>query len=781
MCYQNKYYLNNAFTQYGYYTIKLVNTGSVSNQIAMYALSLCIGVPAHTAGNIINQCPVVIQGQYTLQTVEVLRNIGFSIEVIGVSDELLTDNKVLTLVSGQSESLAPVFSTVYNFYSSTPIEAFTQIVTSMLPMRLYRTADMSLEDIKAAFDAVGAVTTLEPAGTAKSNSLYNWLTLKESNNIINAALYDDNYNISSKKEYSHHLYINLHYKYFKKGSAPAQILVHQTFLITHVRVQSDGLTLLKTDKDPKVIKDLKDQLVNTFIEAVFYGRAIPDEAWDQARTFFVIKSSYAETNIKERSVVKENIPPISEITHTSYDRPTCSKLDPVYIGYTLPSNANQGENKILSDLVTDNKIYSIGESATDYIKYDPELFYTVVGIGTYSNNSEQSVKTDNVKAYLECAPSPPDNSNSLFLNTLDDATLGSTENPSSLAEVNYVVYKTSRTHKLYFSQSKTDVLLKSQFNMLYNELGSNEIYYHYGSDYNNKGFEYSIVGIYDSEGHKIDYANKPLMKCTQSLSGSRPQYYVSCGEVKIKESMFPNLNKEWKLANGTEDEQYVSQLSSDYTVYRSFSNVGVDNSTATMYVEFDLTSSMSFTLKYMNCSEQGQADYLKAYIDSIEILNSSVGDPFYNPPMWQSLDVTVSEGRHVIKLEYRKDDDTYEFNDCAYAYVAIPHISYPDSDYASASYILFTTKVFDGQVEDTPIVNVFVKTPSDEIITTAMIPDIGKIQIDGNYITLEEFDQLGYSFETGGTTTVNYKEAASNNTGGNAISYNDPNYTFENT
>ena len=615
---------------------------------------------------------------------------------------------------------------------------------------------------------------------AKSNSLYNWLTLKENNNIINAVLYDDSYNISSKKEYSHHLYINLHYKYFKKGSAPAQILVHQTFLITHVRVQNDWLTLLKTDKDPKVIKDLKDQLVNTFIEAVFYGRAIPDEAWDQARTFFVIKSSYAETDIKERSVVKENIPPISEITHTSYDRPTCSKLDPVYIGYMLPSNANQGENKTLSDLVADNKIYSIGESSTDYVQYDPELFYTVVGIGTYYNNGEQSVKTDNIKVYLECAPSPPDNNNNLFLNTLDDATLCSTENPPSPAEVNYIVYKTSRTHKLYFSQNKNDVLLKSQFNMLYNELGSNEIYYHYGSDYNNKGFEYSIVGIYDSEGHKIDCANKPLMKCTQSLSGSRPQYYVSCGEVKIKESMFPNLNKEWKLANGTDDEQYVSQLSSDYTVYRSFSNVGVDNSTATMYVEFDLASSMSFTLKYMNCSEQGQADYLKAYIDGVEILDSSEGDHFYNPPIWQSLDVTVSEGQHTLELVYAKTNNVgYEFNDCAY--VAIPHISYSDSDYASASYILFTAKVFDGQVEDTPIVNVFVKTPNDEIITTAMIPDIGKIQIDGNYITLEEFDQLGYSFETGGTTTVNYKEAAGSNVGGNAISYNDPNYTFENT
>ena len=244
--------------------------------------------------------------------------------------------------------------------------------------------------------------------------------------------------------------------------------------------------------------------------------------------------------------------------------------------------------------------------------------------------------------------------------------------------------------------------------------------------------------------------------------------------------MFPNLNKEWKLANGTEDEQYVSQLSSDYIVYRSVSNVGVDNSTATMYVEFDLTSSMSFTLKYMNCSEQGQADYLKAYLDGVEILNSSEGDHFYNPPIWQSLDVTVSEGKHTLELVYAKTNNVgYEFNDCAY--VAIPHISYPDSDYASASYILFTTKVFDGQVEDTPIVNVFVKTPNDEIITTAMIPDIGKIQIDGNYITLEEFDQLGYSFETGGTTTVNYKEAASSNVGGNAISYNDPNYTFENT
>ena len=762
MCYQN-----NVFTQHSYYTIKLVSIGGVNQVQAYRALSLCLNIRSQQAIQLINQCPVTIQGQHTLQTVEVLRKTGLVIEVISTSGELLAYDKVLTLVSCQdSRQLVNVFSSVYSFYSVYD-DGRLSVLTNSLPMRLYRTADKSLEEIKAAFDAADAVTTLENANITNSNSLYNWLNLKESNNIINAALYDDSYN-EYKRVIDYRVYVKSK-SVFPPPPGTDSDLKRAIYFIT-------GVSITNTIGHTKILiisKDTKADALAT-IDAIWEFYEYWGYSGGEKYELFCIE------NYEKHSVVKENVPPISEITHTSYDRPTCGKLDSVYIGYTLPSNSNQGENKTLSDLVTDNKIYSIGESSTDYIKYDPELFYTVVGIGTYSNSGEQSVKTDNVKAYLECAPSPPDNSNSLFLNTLDDATFGSTENPPSPAEVNYIVYKTSRTHKLYFSQNKNDVLLKSQFNMLYNELGSNEIYYHYGSAYNNKGFEYSVVGIYDSEGHKIDYANKPLMKCTQSLSGSRPQYYISCGEVKLKESMFPNLNKEWKLANGTEDEQYISQLSSDYTVYRSISNVGVNNSTATMYIELDLTSSMSFTFKYMNCSEQVQADYLKAYLDGAEILDSSEGDHFYNPPIWQSLDVTVSEGKHTLEFVYAKtDDDGYEFNDCAY--VAIPHISYPDSDYASASYILFTTKVFDGHVEDTPIVNVFVKTPNDEIITTSMIPDIGKIQIDGNYITLEEFDRLGYSFETGGTTTVNYKEASSNSTGGNAISYNDPNYTFENT
>ena len=202
------------------------------------------------------------------------------------------------------------------------------------------------------------------------------------------------------------------------------------------------------------------------------------------------------------TTIRYNDPDITEITHTSYDVPTYSKLDKIYIGYTVEANnqgKQQGDNYEISVYYRENKIYYFGEKYP--IKYDPTLYYNLISLGYIDENGidqcsdDQTVKFDSdgyIKAYLYGNPSTGE----LFLNKDKDYTY-----PHS--KYNYITYKTSKVHKLWFSNTHKDTILSKSVE-IYNQAGNSNIY---EFTENSVNLEYTIIGIFDEHEKQITYSS----------------------------------------------------------------------------------------------------------------------------------------------------------------------------------------------------------------------------------------------------------------------------------
>lgn len=205
---------------------------------------------------------------------------------------------------------------------------------------------------------------------------------------------------------------------------------------------------------------------------------------------------------KHYTTIRYNDPDITEITHTSYDVPTYSKLDKIYIGYTVGANnqgLQQGDNYEISTYYRDNKIYYFDEKST--IKYDPTLYYNLVSLGYRDENGvdqcsdDQTVNFDSneyMKVYLYGNPSTGE----LFLNKDKDYTY-----PHS--KYNYITYKTSKVHKLWFSNTHKDTILSKSIE-LYNQAGNSNIYEFTENSIN---LAYNVIGIFDEHGKQITYSS----------------------------------------------------------------------------------------------------------------------------------------------------------------------------------------------------------------------------------------------------------------------------------
>ena len=205
------------------------------------------------------------------------------------------------------------------------------------------------------------------------------------------------------------------------------------------------------------------------------------------------------------NIVKDNNPSVSEVTFTSHDRPTRSRLDKIYVGYlTSDTNAafgitNQGNNYEISLDYKENKIYYFDENSP--IEYDPTLYYNLISLGYRDENGvEQYIddqaldfdSPDYMKSYLYGNPSTGE----LFLNKLS-----SYNYPHS--RYNYLTFKTSKIHKLWFSSTHKNRLL-SNSGELYNQAGNSNIY-----DFTANGIrlEYTVVRIFDENGRQVQYSS----------------------------------------------------------------------------------------------------------------------------------------------------------------------------------------------------------------------------------------------------------------------------------
>ena len=235
-------------------------------------------------------------------------------------------------------------------------------------------------------------------------------------------------------------------------------------------------------------------------------------------------ASVLETySLETKSIIKYNEPPISEVTFTSCDRPTRGRLDPVYIGY-LSSTYIQSGTQDAQDSQDDNYqldnshiyVFDNDESINanpDEIKYDPEYYYTIISLN-YKDGDHQETK-------INCLwDASEDKNDHVFADFIGDPVTGDLKLRShtnsehhldnGMPSYNYITFKKSRVHKLWFSGNHRDANILTSDPRLYNFYGDTNIY---SFSQNDIIPEYTILEVYDEHNKPLGYKSGTI-KCT---------------------------------------------------------------------------------------------------------------------------------------------------------------------------------------------------------------------------------------------------------------------------
>lgn len=213
-------------------------------------------------------------------------------------------------------------------------------------------------------------------------------------------------------------------------------------------------------------------------------------------------------------IIKNNCPKVSEVSFTSYCRPTRGKLDKIYIGYFVKNVPEQEENHVFegqTNLYECDADFESVNISDDYglIKYDPEYYYTVINLN-YNIDGDQEYVVNHIKdsmysyedIYAQFIGDPY--SKSLKIESVNNIN-HHTEIVNGVLKptYNYITFKKSRIHKLWFNQNHENVILNYDVNgsLLYNMRGSSRIY-NYSE--NKVNIIYDVIGIYTANGVKID-------------------------------------------------------------------------------------------------------------------------------------------------------------------------------------------------------------------------------------------------------------------------------------
>lgn len=374
----------------------------------------------------------------------------------------------------------------------------------------------------------------------------------------------------------------------------------------------------------------------------------------------------------EESTIENNEPPISEITHTSFDRPTYGRINNgTIIAYFLPFNSDQGNNKYLyptGSYSFYNKLYYF---SNDYfIEVDPNKTYSVDSLAVVNNND---IIIYNMKDYDTVPILGMDISNDglcLDLNGFN-AEYGS-----------YVIFRekeTFKTHKFWFSDTHDPLVLDADDTKVYHEVPDEwKAEYSYS---NNKSFYVNILGIYDENDELVYYENDATIELALNGSTSSYEWLASkFGEysTSVIATFTASLNDSWMQVDDSNvrpdysESDIFSEMSDTHYIFRSYSNAGVDSSEASMYIYVNVTSPCSLSFKVNNDSERpnntppdppspSSWDYTKVYVD-----NTLFAD-FHNEVSWVDCEVTfTTTGTHIIKVSYIKDSSQNSYSDCGY-------------------------------------------------------------------------------------------------------------------
>lgn len=250
-------------------------------------------------------------------------------------------------------------------------------------------------------------------------------------------------------------------------------------------------------------------------------------------------ASVLETySFETKSIIKYNKPPISEVTFTSCDRPTRGRLDTVYIGY-LSSTYIQPDTQGSQDgnyQLDNSHIYFFDNNESVYantneIKYDPEYYYTIISLN-YKDGYHQEAK-------INCLwDASQDKNDHIFADFIGDPVTGDLKLRShtnsehhldnGVPSYNYITFKKSRVHKLWFSSNHRDTDILTSDNHLYNFYGDTNIY---SFSQNDILPEYTVLDVYDEHNKPLGYKSGTI-KCTTTVNGS--YYKVTAASLTDK-------------------------------------------------------------------------------------------------------------------------------------------------------------------------------------------------------------------------------------------------------
>lgn len=381
-----------------------------------------------------------------------------------------------------------------------------------------------------------------------------------------------------------------------------------------------------------------------------------------------------QENIKspEESTIRDNNPPISEITYTSFDRPTGAYISPLSVAYTRALNDNQGYNKVVTDEITDNLLYEPGSLLSSL--YNPEFQYKLVSLNSDADGS-QIQYTDNISMLLEGDPS----TGSLFLNKCTDT--GHSQDNS----YNYVTYRTSLIHKMWFSSSKQDTHIDSLNSLLYNDVSTNNIYH----SNRIKKMTYSLVGLYDSDNHEV---NLDCIKEFSQVHLGDDEYGISFSAHRVYAALQIEYDQnEWIVADRNEDNN--ANLGDNYFYFKSNSISHGQSTMMLASIIAEAVTTINYSIK--NDSEYN-CDYIHVLLDDVEIETAQFHDN-----EWVNFNVNLTKGQHIIKFIYTKDGADSSGADAGYIAISKDFIDEDTLTYVeiaddpvefTASYILFTAK-----------------------------------------------------------------------------------------
>lgn len=542
------------------------------------------------------------------------------------------------------------------------------------------------------------------------------------------------------------------------------------------------------------------------------------------------------SNTYNEGIVKDNKPPVSEVTFTSYRRPTGRKLDPFYILYTVAADnptLSQGDNAELSPIYPfDNGLYELGGTDNNY--FDGSTQYELYSLNS-DNDGEQIERS--AEAYLIGCPS----TEGLYVEFVNQAQLRS----FGQYDFNYVTFKKSDIYTMWLSADKRNRSISADYGILYNRRGTDEVFL-YGN--NTKAFAFEIIGYYNEDGTRVNYNNTPEIKClilqsagedpvsnyilvtskiesvpttyrdieVQVPEYSEETYYVTenvelqSTQTVVDYNLHTQISYEltqWSASLDSADISIVQGIGRDYTdyaVFRSESNYNIANASAELKVTIFCDDVFPFSFKVRNDSETGY-DYINVYLDGSNIQS------MMNDSSWKDISLTLAAGTHEITVNYHKDGSANNGTDRGYFAIKreimgslneeIPWTEYvykyittstheetvttivPTTvertrtvvNYhteiqlvidrqgvpTEAAYVKFKVSMSDGVTPSAQVINVFAYRDDTGYFQTQILPELGLVVVDGEYLSISKFYEEGYRFDAIGNSSTGSKIASS--------------------